>query len=341
MATVSLTYTTKKYIPIATGCCESVYVCLKNTVTQYVVSGKPLILATIQNSGRYLGSAGRAFPPSFENPRCAEEYQYTLSYDDTQFVVDQDTGLPYALSCDEICEIMPYACTVSTLLADSILGCEDVLACINIADPLTGAGTEASPFGVDLSIDDTLTGAGTVASPLGVDLSTDICQDIVLGTDSKIYVANYDNRSIEVTDTGAVPVDISAANTYLISTIPQISIDNSTGCRDLDVLLTCDVYLQATLLDTGVWQVVVDESIDGGGAATIASQTYGPYTASAGTLSLGMPLGYSLSTVHTVAAGATLTIDRTVQVITTVPSAATSSVSAWASSIRGIIVAGI
>jgi hypothetical protein len=115
MATRHLEYTADQFIPVSTGGCKEVYLCLKAPWASRLVDG-PFLKATISN-GRFLGSAGSPYAPRFENPRGEAEYMYTLQYDSAAFINDPGTGQPYVLPCSAIAEVNPYVCSLDALLA--------------------------------------------------------------------------------------------------------------------------------------------------------------------------------------------------------------------------------
>lgn len=117
MANQKVSYLSKVYIPVAPGCCSEVILCLAEEWASRTDNGLTLVTATIENTGRYLGTAGKAMPPHFENPRCADEYQYAFTVDDSQWGNDPGTGQPWILSCDDIREVNPYACSINALIA--------------------------------------------------------------------------------------------------------------------------------------------------------------------------------------------------------------------------------
>lgn len=116
MANQRIIYQTTKYIPITTGACEEVYICLCDDYKAYTADGSGLVKATVQNTGRPLGPGPHK--PMFERSRPSELYQYSLVYDDSQMALDLG-GLPIVINCDWICEINPYTCTTDALLEGS------------------------------------------------------------------------------------------------------------------------------------------------------------------------------------------------------------------------------
>lgn len=114
MASKTLNYSTKVYIPIATGCCPEVAFCLPGLWADRTTDGLTIVFGTIQNEGRQLtpGPIARA-----QNPRCLDLFQYVIEYDDAQFLTDPETDEPFLLTCSDISEVNPYVCTLRALLA--------------------------------------------------------------------------------------------------------------------------------------------------------------------------------------------------------------------------------
>ena len=119
MATVKVSYNVKalNYYLAQTGCCGPVGICLPTDPwAARTVSGAPFIIATVQNTGRYLGSGGQPIIPKFENGRCLDLYQYELTYDDVQFLIDPQTDQPFFITCDDIGDVIS-ACLVEYLIS--------------------------------------------------------------------------------------------------------------------------------------------------------------------------------------------------------------------------------
>lgn len=112
MANQKLEYHSSVYYPLSIGCCPQVYICLNAEGAALTLSGNSLILAEVQNSGRYLGGGS---PVNTENVRCNDVYQYSLVYDDAQLLEGQ------TISCDQILELFPYSCTAESILSPAML----------------------------------------------------------------------------------------------------------------------------------------------------------------------------------------------------------------------------
>ena len=109
MATQYVNFISKVFIPVHP--CQEVVLCLPDLWAARTDSGFPWIYGTIGNSGRFLGSSGRPFPPAFENVRDLDLYEYQISFDDTQFNGD------FTLTCADITEVSPYACIIRKIEA--------------------------------------------------------------------------------------------------------------------------------------------------------------------------------------------------------------------------------
>lgn len=109
MAIQTITYQSNVYIPVSTGCCEDIYLCLTEEGAAKTTSLATLQPATV-SEGRYLGHGGVPRLVSFENPRCEALYQYTIEYDDDILQQGQ------SLTCADIAEIFPYACVAASIL---------------------------------------------------------------------------------------------------------------------------------------------------------------------------------------------------------------------------------
>lgn len=104
MAERTVVFHTKKYIP--TYACQEVALCLTDDWAALTVSGVAIVFATLDNTGRYLGSGGYPYAPRWENPRGEEEFQYSLTYDDTQ-ITDPVADV---ITCADILDISSDAC---------------------------------------------------------------------------------------------------------------------------------------------------------------------------------------------------------------------------------------
>lgn len=112
MALVRVHYDTPIYIAEATKACNRVALCLDPAVWagSQTVAELSMIFATVQNSGRPLGSGGGSFSPPWENPRCEDHYEYIFEYDDSQITDPQEI-----VECKHIVDVIS-ACILDTFL---------------------------------------------------------------------------------------------------------------------------------------------------------------------------------------------------------------------------------
>lgn len=115
MADIQTTYCIQTYVPVKP--CEEVILCLKPEWADRTTSGLPYIVATVDNSGRVGNARYNEFSQRYCNARCEDVYQYTISYDDSQLLVDPNTGDPYTITPEDICGLFPYKCIFDLLLA--------------------------------------------------------------------------------------------------------------------------------------------------------------------------------------------------------------------------------
>ena len=102
MAIQTVNFNSKRFV--STYACQEVVLCLSDTWISRTDSGFGWVYGNLQNNGRYLGIGRPPFPPSFENVRADDVYQYTIDVDDDQF---NDT---FTLTCEDILDISPDAC---------------------------------------------------------------------------------------------------------------------------------------------------------------------------------------------------------------------------------------
>ena len=151
MASVTINYQSERYYsPVG---CSEVGLCLPAAWAAKTVSGAPIVVATLANSGRFLGSRGYERSPEFENPRREELYQYTVTYDDTQ-IIDPVTDV---IGCADI-ESLVDACAADALV--------EVYA--NMTPWVEGSGE------VYLSTLTDLVGIGTNAPTAALDVNSDV-----------------------------------------------------------------------------------------------------------------------------------------------------------------------
>lgn len=115
MAIQKITYETK--LPIFVLPCQEVAVCLGEGWEDQTVSGLTIVYATVGNNIRYLGSGGTPLVPIMQNFREVGIMQIELSFDDDQFLDDDETDLPFVITCEDIQCIDPCACMIRSLIA--------------------------------------------------------------------------------------------------------------------------------------------------------------------------------------------------------------------------------
>ena len=112
MALFEVAYSSRRILDLVA--CETVTLCLTSGWETRTVSGSRLIHAFVEPSGRKLGTSG--FFNRFLNVRGNATYQYSFRVDDSQFIVNPETGCPYQISCEDICEVFPYCCVSSEII---------------------------------------------------------------------------------------------------------------------------------------------------------------------------------------------------------------------------------
>ena len=108
MAKVKVSFHSTRYVPIAA--CQEVALVLNAAGKAKTSAADGFLLATVSESGGFLGSGGYGFSPRFENVRQESEYQYDLEYDDSLLVSTADP-----VTCEHILEINPYSESVKAL----------------------------------------------------------------------------------------------------------------------------------------------------------------------------------------------------------------------------------
>lgn len=154
MADIQTTYCIQTYVPVKP--CEEVILCLKPEWADKTTSGLPYIVATVTNSGRAGNARYNEFSERYCNARCEDVYQYTITYDDSQLIVDPDTGEPYTITPEDICGLFPYKCIFDLLLAQGggSVSADWVIDQDNVGEVIDQA---AGVFDITLNIIDRLT----------------------------------------------------------------------------------------------------------------------------------------------------------------------------------------
>lgn len=108
MATRTVTYSSKVWLPIIE--CQDVALCLLPEFAALTVSGKKILLAKSSDNGRFLGPVSPMDPEIlWKNPRKLALFQYTFTFDDTQFTI------PRGIACSDIASVFD-ACIASLIL---------------------------------------------------------------------------------------------------------------------------------------------------------------------------------------------------------------------------------
>ena len=98
-----LEYQSKVWLPMYA--CQEVYLCLcGDEWLDQTESGNKFVLATINNTGRYLGMGG-PFPTFAPDPRQVDHFQYSITIADGQIQDDPETGEPYVVACSDVCSV--------------------------------------------------------------------------------------------------------------------------------------------------------------------------------------------------------------------------------------------
>lgn len=100
-------------LPISTS--SEVVVCLDTAWAYRTQTGYPLIVGTVTATNRVQQTI---------NPNCCTTYkfskefcEYTVQYDDTQFINDPETSAPYVLEDDDTSAISADVCVTQALIA--------------------------------------------------------------------------------------------------------------------------------------------------------------------------------------------------------------------------------
>jgi len=96
--------------------CDDVYVCLKPEWQERTVCGFALAAGRIVavNEWNDPGTAGDCCTCA---ELCEGQCIYQVEIDDSQFLINPTTSLPWQPTAADICEIIPYACTVENLIS--------------------------------------------------------------------------------------------------------------------------------------------------------------------------------------------------------------------------------
>lgn len=201
------------------------------------------------------------------------------------------------------------------------------------------AGTDSKlyvPVETDNSATDTNSIDLTLSGTANRNIQADVIVDGVTGDNSfsvnanGIYVpASYSGVESDI-DSGALgPLDISGAATYDVGNSISITVTNPSANRNLAALFVGGCNVQCDLLTVGIWQLHLQQQIDGGGWSTFAVATYGAYGATA-----SIPMHIQAQHEDTVPAGGSLQVERRIQIVTTNASGASSLANNWSIDLR-------
>lgn len=364
MADVKLSYPSSVYIPVSPGDCLTVYLCISSEARGETVSGRAFIEATIQNTGRYLGTAGMPVPPSFSNPRGQEVYQYSLVYDSAQF-----TDPAYRLNCEDILGIFPHSCTLEEVLriiddqTDWVVDSANVTQTVDqgagqfdvtipIIDRVDSVSVGSFTLTLGALFDDTASDLSAYDTPAGgytftkaavlgggtetiQVISQDADNAISAGSDNGAFLCSLDQSYDTDIESAVATTDISVVGTYTIVEGTEITINNPSSCRSMLVWIAGDHDMQATLLATGVWEVRVEENINGGGYSSVNTKQYGAYGSD-----VAIPMLAPYVSLFTIAAGGSLTYQKRMVVETIISTGATSSIDSYTMTSKILKLAG-
>ncbi len=226
------------------------------------------------------------------------------------------------------------------------LTCSDVLDCINVdKSAISGDGSALDPFSVIFpaetpnaaidtdTVDLTLTGGLSRTIQADVKVSGDTNQAITVETDG-LFVDKSSSGIESLAETGdAGALDISSAGTYTIATSAVLTVTNPSAVNPLNVLLTSATNVQCTFQDLGVWKLIIEQSLDGGGFTVFAESQWGAFPGTT-----GLPMTTIANHDDTVPAGGTLTIQRRVKIQTVTPSNAGSTAGVYSMDMRALWV---
>lgn len=136
----------------------------------------------------------------------------------------------------------------------------------------------------------------------GVSISAD---ELILD----VVAEHHSGTTGQAASDSGLSIDISDAGTDIIYTGSVVTLNNPSLCRDQSVLIVGDNTLQVNVTDTGVWDMEVLQSLDGGAFLDAGTAQYGPYPGTTGTAWL-VPSHHE----DTIPAGGSLTVQRRISV---------------------------
>jgi len=115
-----------QYVELDARCdprlCGDVYLCLQSFWTGRTQTGVSLVQAKVLNVlGKiYVANVCNPTPVPCADPcadPCNNKCRYSLSIDDSQFLINPATNLPYVVSAGDVLEVSQLVCTIETLLS--------------------------------------------------------------------------------------------------------------------------------------------------------------------------------------------------------------------------------
>ena len=108
--------------------CDCVYVCLGQPWEERTQTGFPLVEGRIVSIGDWADPSGAITPCSCVDI-LACKCIYQVEIDDSQFIQDPQTQLPYQPTAADVQELIPYCCTIGSLITGIINRPDYVLDC--------------------------------------------------------------------------------------------------------------------------------------------------------------------------------------------------------------------
>ena len=97
-------------LPVAIGCCKAMLICLGEGWEDKTVSGRAVVVASLNNTFRRLGYGEYMLP--YRNVRCSPTLQYSLTIDDDQFLTIPESEDKYRPECSDIVDVNPFPCGI-------------------------------------------------------------------------------------------------------------------------------------------------------------------------------------------------------------------------------------
>lgn len=176
-----------------------------------------------------------------------------------------------------------------------------------------------------------ISGDGSAGSPIDLDVSATANNSVTINGDG-IYVSEHYSDNVALAssgDSGGASIDSVGSVTAI--TGGTITINNPSSSRALSVLFVGGGAIASTLQTVGVWDIILDQNINGGGFANYGSKRYGPYPSGP----IGVTMDVYADYTATIVAGGSLTIQRRL-VVTTVTGSTGSTIGVNSIDLRGI-----